>query len=117
MLFRSYVADFCIDKVNSDEISNYHALSLMKNAYLFLRDNVRICKNVISLIRFNLNDYLNDDCKNVNGMFDIIDTIKKNKSITFTDNTQELKSELNNGFCSQKKFGQTMIALIRPLSE
>ena len=30
---------------------------------------------------------------------------------------EALKGELNNGFGSQKKFGQTIIALIRPLSE
>ena len=92
--YSNYVAELCISKVNADKMSNFKALSLMKSAYLFSNENARICKNIMTLIRYNLSDFLNDECENVKEMFAIIEIIRKNRSKTFSDNNMELRNEL-----------------------
>ena len=88
--YSSYVADLCISKVNADEINNLKALSLMKNAYLYSKDNTRICKNIVTLIRYNLLDITNDRTKKISEIYQVLDSIKKNRSITFKRNSTEL---------------------------
>ena len=88
--YSSYVADLCISKVNADEINNLKALSLMKNAYLYSKDNTRICKNIVTLIRYNLLDITNDRTKKISEIYQVLDSIKTNRSITFKRNSTEL---------------------------
>jgi hypothetical protein len=88
--YSSYVADLCISKVNADEINNLKALSLMKNAYLYSKDNTRICKNLVTLIRYNLLDITNDRTKKISEIYQVLDSIKTNRSITFKRNSTEL---------------------------
>jgi len=105
--YSSYIADLCISKVNSDVMSNFKALSLMKKAYINSPGNVRICKNVSTLIRYNLTDFLNDKCTNEKEMLAIIDFIGKNRSKTFIANSDELKRELKTIDDALKKNGSS----------
>jgi hypothetical protein len=109
--YSSYVADLCISKVNADKINNFKALNLMKDAYMHSKDNTRICKNIITLIRYNLSDYLNDECNNVNEMFSTIDIIRQNKSKTFSENNMELRNELKKIDDSLKTQGSSIVIL------
>ena len=88
--YSSYVADLCIAKVNSDQIGNFKALTLMKYAYLYSIDNPRICKNIITLIRYNLLDIINDKTNEMSNIYQLLDTIKNNRSIIFKRNSNEL---------------------------
>ena len=110
--YSNYVASLCIAKVNADDMSNYQALSLMKSAYMYSKDNSRICKNIITLIRYNLSDYLNDDCRNVNDMFSILDTLRKNRSSTFNENNMELRNELKTLDDALKAKGSSVATLL-----
>jgi hypothetical protein len=92
--YSNYIANLCIVKVNANEFSNFQALNLMKSAYLNSKDNSKISKNIVTLIRRNLSDYLNGTCGNVNEMFAIIEIIRQNRSHTFLSCTDELSQEL-----------------------
>lgn len=113
--YSNYVADLCIAKVNSDEMSNFKALSLMKSAYMYSRDNSRICMNIITLIRYNLSDYLNDECRHVTELFGILETIRKNRSIAFNENNIEIRNELKKLDDSLKKQGLSVSVFVSQL--
>lgn len=75
--YSNYVANYCISKVNENEMDNFKALSLMKGAYLRSPNNPKIVKNFITLIRFNLMDILNDRTRKMNEIYTILDWVKK----------------------------------------
>jgi hypothetical protein len=80
----------CISKVNADEMTNLKALNLMKSAYFNSKDNTRICKNIVTLIRYNLSDITNDRTNRMSEIYQVLDDIKTNRSITFKRNSSEL---------------------------
>jgi len=88
--YSTYVADLCISKVNADEMTNLKALNLMKSAYFNSKDNTRICKNIVTLIRYNLSDITNDRTNRMSEIYQVLDDIKTNRSITFKRNSSEL---------------------------
>ncbi len=91
--YSNYVANYCISKVNENEMDNFKALSLMKGAYLRSPNNPKIVKNFITLIRFNLMDILNDRTKKMNEIYTILDWVKKNNmSQTYKQNSNELSN-------------------------
>lgn len=90
--YSNYVASFCISQVNDDAIDNYKALTLMKGAYLQSPNNPRICKNFITLIRYNLMDILNDRAKKTTDIYKILDWVKSNMSQTYKQNGSELSN-------------------------
>lgn len=90
--YSNYVASYCISQVNEDNIDNFKALSLMKGAYLRSPNNPRICKNFITLIRYNLMDMLNDRTKKTTDIYKILDWVKSNMSQTYKQNSSELNN-------------------------
>lgn len=88
--YSNYVANYCISKVNDEEIDNFKALSLMKSAYLRSPHNPKIVKNFITLIRFNLMDMLNDRTRKTTEIYTILDWVKNNMSQTYKQNSNEL---------------------------
>lgn len=88
--YSSYVANYCISKVNDEEIDHFKALTLMKGAYLRSPNNPRVVKNFITLIRFNLMDMLNDRTRKTTDIYTILDWVKKNMSQTYKQNSNEL---------------------------
>lgn len=90
--YSNYVASYCISQVNEDSIDNFKALSLMKGAYLRSPNNPRICKNFITLIRYNLMDMLNDRTKKTTDIYKILDWVKSNMSQTYKQNSNELSN-------------------------
>ena len=88
----NYVANYCISKVNNEEIDHFKALTLMKGAYLRSPNNPRICKNFITLIRFNLMDILNDRTRKESDIYKILDWVKGNMSQTYKQNSSELSN-------------------------
>lgn len=88
--YSAYVSNFCIRKVNNQEISNYEALVLMKQAYFFSATNPRICRNIISLIRFNLLDILNGYTNRQTEIYKFLDELYFKRSEVFKQNTSEL---------------------------
>ncbi len=90
--FSNYVAGYCISQVNEDNLDNFKALTLMKGAYLRSPNNPRICKNFITLIRYNLMDMLNDKTKKTTDIYKILDWVKSNMSQTYKQNSSELSN-------------------------
>lgn len=90
--YSNYVASYCISQVNEDNIDNFKALTFMKGAYLRSPNNPRICKNFITLIRYNLMDMLNDRTKKQIHIYEILDWVKSNMSQTYKENTSELST-------------------------
>jgi hypothetical protein len=88
--YSSYVANYCISKVNDEEIDHFKALTLMKGAYLRSPNNPRVVKNFITLIRFNLMDMLNDRTRKTTDIYTILDWVKNNMSQTYKQNSNEL---------------------------
>ncbi len=88
--YSNYVANFCVSKVNKDEIDNFKALTLMKGAYLNSQNNPKIIKNLVALIRFNLLDILNERTRKTTEIFTLLDWFKKNMSHTYKENSSEL---------------------------
>jgi hypothetical protein len=62
----------------------------MKGAYLRSPNNPRICKNFITLIRYNLMDMLNDKTNKTTDIYKILDWVKSNMSQTYKQNSSEL---------------------------
>ena len=89
--YGNYVANLCIAKVNSNKMKNFVALNLMSDAYNAIPDNLRICKNLITLIKINIMDVLSERVYNSYEVYEIIDKIKSNRSQTFRQNSEELK--------------------------
>jgi hypothetical protein len=90
--YSNYVASYCISQVNAEKIDNFEALSLMKKAYLRSPNNPRICKNLITLIKFNLMDVLNDRTMKIIEIYKILDWVKSNMSQTYKYNNIELSN-------------------------
>jgi hypothetical protein len=111
--YSNFVADLCIEKVNKDIMNNYIALGLMYKAYVFSKDSSRICKNLITLIKYNLLDYLNDDYENSISMFKLITEIQNNRSDKFHECNEELKTELKNIEDVLKSHGLSIHEFIR----
>lgn len=104
--YSNYVANYCISKVNENEIDNFKALSLMKGAYLRSPNNPKIVKNFITLIRFNLMDILNDRTRKMNEIYTILDWVKKNNmSQTYKQNSDELSTARREILQQLKKAG------------
>lgn len=104
--YSNYVANYCISKVNENEMDNFKALSLMKGAYLRSPNNPKIVKNFITLIRFNLMDILNDRTKKMNEIYTILDWVKKNNmSQTYKQNSNELSNARKEILQQLKKAG------------
>lgn len=104
--YSNYVANYCISKVNEDEMDNFKALSLMKGAYLRSPNNPKIVKNFITLIRFNLMDILNDRTRKMNEIYTILDWVKKNNmSQTYKQNSNELSTARREIIQQLKKAG------------
>jgi hypothetical protein len=91
-----YIANYCINKINAGAIDNLKALSLMKSAYTYSTDNVQICRNFITIIKFNLIDILNNKTQNTAEIYRLMDEIYANRSITFMQESNELKNVRNN---------------------
>lgn len=108
--YSSYVANYCISKVNNEEIDNFKALSLMKGAYLRTPNNPRVVKNFITLIRFNLMDMLNDRTRKTTDIYSILDWVKNNMSQTYKQNSNEL-SKARREILQQLKQGGVDISL------
>ena len=90
--YSNYVSNYCIAKVNNEEIDNFKALSLMKGAYLRSPQNPKVCKNFITLVRFNLMDILNDRTRKTTEIYNILDWVKNNMSQTYKQNSNELSN-------------------------
>jgi len=90
--YSNYVANYCISQVNEENIDNYKALLLMKSAYLHSPNNPRICKNFITLIRFNLMDILNERTNKESDIYEILDWVKGNMSQTYKQNSSVLNN-------------------------
>ena len=95
--YSNYLINYSVSKVNSDEIDNYKALILMRKAYLYARNNERICKNFITLIRYNLLDILNDKTKYASEIYQLLDEVYSNRSkvlISFSDELVQSRDEI-----------------------
>lgn len=104
--YSNYVANYCISKVNENEIENFKALTLMKGAYSSSPNNPKIVKNFITLIRFNLMDILNDRTRKINEIYTILDWVKKNNmSQTYKQNSNELSTARREILQQLKKAG------------
>jgi hypothetical protein len=62
----------------------------MSYAYKLLPNDARVCTNIITLIRMNILDILNDKSNNSNTIYSILDDIKNNRSNSFKHNAGEL---------------------------
>jgi hypothetical protein len=116
--FSSFVANYCISKVNDEKIDNFKALSLMKGAYLRSPNNPKIVKNFITLIKFNLMDMLNDQTRKTKDIYNILDWVKNNMSQTYKQNSDEL-SKARRDILQQLKQSGADISLLdadNPLS-
>lgn len=88
--YANFVANYCVSRVNSNKISNIEALVLMKNGYTNAMENPRICKNLITIIHFNLMDILNENVAQSQKIYELLDDIHKKRSLTFKQCAQEL---------------------------
>lgn len=113
--YSTYVANYCVSKVNDGEITNYHALKLMLPAYLHTPDNPRICKNIVTLISFNLMDILNKRTNNRMEIYSILDKILINKSDVFKQSSYELKDARENILSDLRKAGVDVTLFIDDL--
>jgi hypothetical protein len=109
--YSNYVANYCISKVNDEEIDHFKALTLMKGAYLRSPNNPKVVKNFITLIRFNLMDMLNDRTRKTTDIYTILDWVKNNMSQTYKQNSSEL-SKARREILQQLKQGGVDISLI-----
>ena len=91
--YSNYVSNYCIGKVNDDKMDNYKALSLRKNAYLYSPNNPKICRNIVTLIRFNLWDILNNETRRTTDIYKVLDDIYTKRSTTFRGCSSELTAE------------------------
>ena len=103
--YSDYVANYIISKVNDEKIDNFKALSLMKGAYLSSPNNPKVCKNLITLIRFNLMDVLNDRTIQTTEIYNILDWVKNNMSRTYEQKSNELSKVRREILAQLKKAG------------
>jgi hypothetical protein len=104
-------SNYVTAKVNANEIDNFRALSLMKNAYLHLSENPRTCKNIITLIQYNLMDIKNDRTRNAPEIYKILDEIYPKRSNMFIQSTGEL-SDARTELLTQLKESGAPISLL-----
>ncbi len=98
-LYAHYASNLCVSRINANKMTTFKGLKIMKEAYLTLPNDSRVCTNIITLIRMNLMDVLNDNSRNSYEIYSILDSIKQNRSITFRNNASELseaKTEILN---------------------
>lgn len=88
--YSNYVVNYCIGKVNEEQMDHFTALNLMHKAYLYSPENIRICNNFITLIRFNLMDILNDRTKKSGEIYKILDDVYIKRSASFNQSSSEL---------------------------
>jgi hypothetical protein len=91
-----YIANYCINKINAGAINNLKALSLMKSAYTYSPDNEQICRNFITIIKFNLIDILNNKTQNTIEIYRLLNEIYLNRSVIFKQESIELRKTQNN---------------------
>lgn len=122
--YSNYVASYCISQVNNDAIDNYKAITLMKGAYLHSPNNLRICQNFITLIRYNLMDMLNDRTKKTTDIYKILDWVKSNMSQTYKQNSTELSNtrkeillQLKEAGVDTSLFNDSPFGLIQPFGQ
>jgi len=87
--YSNYVTNYIISKVNSEEMSNVNALSILKRAYSIVPNSPRICQSLVTLIKFNLMDILNDRVILINEVYKILDWVESNRSTTFKQYSHE----------------------------
>jgi len=89
--YSNFMTDFCVIMVNAQKISNQKAFTFMTLAYLYSKDNIRVCKNLIAIIRNCLMDVLNDKLKGEE-IFPTLDKLRSNRSQVFLRNASELSN-------------------------
>jgi len=89
-LYVNYASNLCVSKINAGSMSNFRGLQIMSYAYKLLPNDARVCTNIITLIRMNILDILNDKSNNSNTIYFILDDIKNNRSNSFKHNAGEL---------------------------
>nr|MBC8147804.1 hypothetical protein [Bacteroidota bacterium] len=99
-LYADYTAGLCVSKINSGKMTNFTGLQIMRDAYLTFPNDNRVCKNIVSLIRMNIMDILNDKSNYASEIYSLLDEIKMNMKKTFRYNTSELV-EARNDIVSQ----------------
>ena len=88
--YSNYVSNYCILNVNDETINNCEALLLMKGAYNRSRNNPKIVKNFITLIKRNLMDIVHANTTETTAIYSILDWVKSNMSQTYKQNSNEL---------------------------
>jgi len=94
-LYSSYASNLCVTLINSDKMTIYKGLQIMSSAYKISPNDLRVCRNIIALIRMNIFDILNDHNTHVSSVYSILDEIKTNRSVTFKNNADELLEARN----------------------
>jgi hypothetical protein len=110
--YSNYLINYSVAKVNSDEIDNFKALTLMRKAYLYARDNERICKNFITLIRYNLLDIINDRTSKISQIYKLLDEVYSERSEMFNNFSYELVISRNEILNSLEEKGVNISSLI-----
>jgi len=88
--YANFISNLCVVKVNSGKMKKLRALQLMSDAYICLPDSIRICKNIIALIKMNIIDAVTERSYNATEIFAILEEIYENRSVTFIQNAREL---------------------------
>lgn len=82
-LYTRLILDYCIAKLNSNEIGNYQSLKQLAVTYEVDRNDERLCENLSIVINNNFLDILNSNPSNEDDIYYIFDDIIKNRSETF----------------------------------
>jgi len=88
--YANFVSNLCVVRVNTGKMKKLRALQLMSDAYICLPDSIRICKNIIALIKMNIIDAVTERSYNATEIFAILEEIYENRSVTFIQNAREL---------------------------
>lgn len=110
--YSNYVTSYCVSKINDEAIDNLKALSLMKNAYLQSPSNIKVCKNIITLIRFNLLDIMNEGTNKSSAIYSLLNAINSNKSETFKELSHELAKAKKDILGQLTKAGVDIAAIV-----
>lgn len=110
--YAQYIQNYCIENLNNHNISNFKALDLISIAYLNANTNIKICKNLSTIIGFNIWDLLNEKTNNQSQIFSILDKIIKNKTKSFFKASNELSDLRVNLLNQLKSSGQDIELLI-----
>jgi hypothetical protein len=107
----NFVTNYCIDKVNSEEIENYNALKLLANAYFISPKHQKLCTNLITLIHFNLRDIRNEEAHNMQHIYLLLDKICENRSSVFNELSHELLERRENLLSQCEQIGISRVIL------